>query len=262
MCTVTYIPLQKSILFSSSRDENPNRKNALSPAVVEGENKTLLYPADGLASGTWIGLNNSGNLIILLNGGFLNHTRLEKYRLSRGLIVKQLLDSKNLLLSWEQLDFFEIEPFTLIAFSEGKLHQLVWTGHHKIASQPNPSVSHIWSSATLYAPEIQTLRQQWFQHFLNEHPNPDAKSLEAFLRQSHDQENGFNMSRHAAIKTCSISVVEIKQQHAEFEYHDLLQNTSTLNHFRFDNHLNINSSPNNEGAFALNNFLLADEISR
>lgn len=262
MCTVTYIPLQNSILFSSSRDENPNRKNALSPVVVEGENKTLLYPADGLAGGTWIGLNNSGSLIILLNGGFVNHTRLEKYRLSRGLIVKQLLDSKHILSNWEELDFFKIEPFTLIVFSEEKLHQLVWTGHHKIASQPNKLVPHIWSSATLYAPEIQTMRQQLFQHFLKAYPNPDAKALEALLRQSHDAENGFNMNRHTTIKTCSISVVEIKQHHAEFAYHDLLQNISATNQFPFNHSPIINSNQTSDYTFASKNVLLAAEISR
>ena len=97
MCTVTYIPLKDHVLFSSNRDENPRRKPALAPKAVQGKNHELLYPSDGAAGGSWIGINNSGNLIIVLNGGFIDHIRLPKYRKSRGLIMTELLDSPTII---------------------------------------------------------------------------------------------------------------------------------------------------------------------
>ena len=86
MCTVTYIPLKNRVLFSSSRDEDPARKTAALPDFYKGKNNTSLYPADGAAGGTWVGLNGNGDLLIILNGAFVNHIKQPQYRLSRGLI--------------------------------------------------------------------------------------------------------------------------------------------------------------------------------
>jgi len=235
MCTVTYIPLKKGILFSSSRDENPKRLAAALPSIQRGENSNMLFPADGLAGGTWIGLNNNRGLIILLNGGFVNHAKQKYYRLSRGLIVKQLLDSKTILDHWRQLDLHAIEPFTLIVFTNNELQQLVWTGFQKIILQPDPLIPHIWSSATLYNPKIQSTRELWFQSFLLEYPFPAANQLLDFLLHASgdDNENGFTMNRNETIRTCSISIVEIKKQQAVFEYHDLLNRVTSTTHFNF-----------------------------
>ena len=226
MCTVTYIPLKDRALFSSNRDENPSRRSAALPAFYKGKNNKMLYPADGAAGGTWIGLNDSGGVLILLNGGFVNHTKQPKYRISRGLIVKQLLDEKDILFAWEQLDLNNIEPFTVIAFLNNQLHQLVWTGYHRIEMKPDDSLPHIWSSATLYAPEFQTLRQEWFKEFLSKNPGATKEDLHKFLLRYNDDENGFIMNRNESVKTCSISLIEIDHQQAAFDYFDLLKGDS------------------------------------
>ena len=228
MCTVTYIPLANRVLLSSSRDEVPTRKPAALPSFYKGENKTSLYPADGAAGGTWIGLNTNGDVLILLNGGIVDHVKEPPYRLSRGLIVKQLLDVADILTAWENLNLNNIEPFTLIVFVKKELHQLVWNGLSKIASEKDPSHPQIWSSSTLYGPEIQTMRLKLFRNFLHQFPNPSMKELHDFLSQGNETENGFTMNRNEVVKTCSISIIEIDQQQATFEYFDLLNGHSNI----------------------------------
>ena len=236
MCTVTYIPLKRSVLFSICRDENPTRTAAAMPSPKKGANRYMIYPADGLAGGTWVGVNSAGDVLILLNGGFTNHERKETYRLSRGLIVKALLDSMSPVAQWKEMDLTDIEPFTLIVYSNQKLYRLTWTGTEKMHSMPDPLEAHIWSSATLYKPAIQKKRQQWFQSFLQQYPSLTSKQLTQYLLHDApaDSENGFIMNRNEAIKTCSASFIERKQEHAVVQYHDLLSHIAEEHHFFFE----------------------------
>lgn len=238
MCTVTYTPLKQSVLIASCRDEKPNRIPAAIPASFKGTNHQFLFPQDGHAGGTWIGVNNTGHLLILLNGGFRNHEKKTSYRLSRGLIMKQLLDSKTPVASWKELDLQNIEPFTVIVYTPHMLHQLVWTGDYKSHTYPDPSIPHIWSSATLYGPAIRASRKQWYEAFLQQNPQPSSNELLRFFvtDSPRDKENGFIMNRNELIKTCSISLVEMKEHHAIFEYIDLLsrEKANTRTWFYFD----------------------------
>ncbi len=236
MCTVTYIPLRNSILFSSSRDESPARTPAVSPVLRRGKKRKLFYPTDGASGGTWIGLNDEGHLIILLNGGFENHTRRDSYRHSRGLVIKEMLDTEDTIVTWQQLDLSNIEPFTLIAYGRHVLHQLVWTGHQKFHLQPDPLEPHIWSSATLYDSNIQALRKQWFKTFLEKNHIPSDEELYDFLvhQSPADKENGFNMNRNEIVKTCSVSVIQMKDNEAIFDYYDLLLSSTHHSVFQFD----------------------------
>jgi hypothetical protein len=235
MCTVTYIPLKDRVLFSSNRDENPRRKPALAPKSVQGENHELFYPADGAAGGSWIGLNNSGNLIIVLNGGFIDHARKAQYRKSRGLIMTGLLDSQHILEDWNLLDLEDIEPFTIIAYIHQKLHQLVWTGFEKSHLLPDPLLPHIWSSSTLYNTQAKEQRRQWFQHFTQTQPTPTGLELLQYLLYDAPQDyyNGFNMNRNELVKTCSISVVDIQNHTAGFLYHDVILADTITTSFSF-----------------------------
>jgi hypothetical protein len=235
MCTVTYTPLEHSVLFSSCRDENPNRIHASMPAYVKGKNRHMLYPADGLAGGTWLGVNSAGDVIILLNGGEENHVRQRNYRFSRGIIVKELLDAISPVEKFLRTDLDNIEPFTLIIYSRKELHQLVWTGSEKQHKIPDPLQAHIWSSATLYNRTVQTKRKKWFQTFLKQHPLPTSKQLLQYFTDEapSDSENGFVMNRNESIKTCSITLIERREQHAVFEYHDLLNGIADAHYFLF-----------------------------
>lgn len=243
MCTVTYIPLQKSVLLSSVRDESPLRKLASQPAIVPGKIGNRLYPADGVAGGTWIGMAETGYLLILLNGAFNQHVRKDSYRLSRGLIVKDLLDSMDPVMAWQKGDLTDIEPFTMVVYANKKLEVLVWDGNKKHHLYPNPKVPHIWSSATLYSENAVAMRLQWFQSFLSKNPQPCQQDVMDFLlfNPVYDLENGFYMNRQEVVKTISISLVEMKEKVAFFDYYDLLQ-PSQSNHLRFKFNRTINNS--------------------
>ena len=94
MCTVTYLPLpNNNFLLTSNRDVSVNRKPASFPITMETSNGKIIFPKDGEANGTWIGSNEKNRTVVLLNGGFENHISNPPYDKSRGLIVREILET-------------------------------------------------------------------------------------------------------------------------------------------------------------------------
>lgn len=221
MCTVIYIPTADGVLFSSCRDESPVRARALSPTLAQTVSGNVLFPADAEKGGTWIGLHEKGHLLVLLNGAFEAHRRLERYRTSRGLIVKDLLGKEDPLKEWHSSDLYNVEPFTLVLWQKGELYELVWDGSIKYSSRKDKLVPQIWSSSTLYSLPVKRKRKAWFDNWLAGTLHPLSEDVYKMLLQHNDKVNGFVMDRQA-IKTLSISLVEIKENCGRFHYHDMI----------------------------------------
>ena len=91
MCTVSYIPLAgDDFILTSNRDETPLRKT-IPPETYTENTLQITYPKVKLAGGTWVGVSSYQRVICLLNGAFEKHKREKTYRLSRGVVVKNLL---------------------------------------------------------------------------------------------------------------------------------------------------------------------------
>ena len=51
----------------------------------------MLFPKDKTAGGSWIGVSDKNRVLCVLNGGFAFHQRQSFYRLSRGVVMRDLL---------------------------------------------------------------------------------------------------------------------------------------------------------------------------
>jgi len=171
MCTVTLIPTgTNDFVLTSNRDEAPNR-NTLSPDYYEVDNVKLLFPKDEVAGGSWIGVSEKQRVLCVLNGGFKMHERKASYRLSRGVVMKDLLVCTNLEQTIEVYNLEGVEPFTLIIVewdSSMSFKELVWDGHKKYFSNL-PLEPSIWSSSSLYNNSMKKERLQWFNGFKEKH---------------------------------------------------------------------------------------------
>lgn len=223
MCTVTYLPLKdNNFILTSNRDEDPKRKT-IAPKTYCEEGVKLTYPKDELAGGTWIGLSEKHRLICLLNGGFTKHKRAESYRMSRGVIVKQLLKVDNPVEMIENFNFEGIEPFTIVLVDwvyELKAYELVWDGVEKhfqeLGNEPK-----IWSSSTLYGEEMKQLRKQWFADWLKEHPSYNQSDIIAFHQDETkgSPEISLKMKR-SYVETVSTTSVIKKDTKVAIDYYD------------------------------------------
>jgi len=224
MCTVTYLPLgNNNFILTSNRDETPLRKTI--PLETYEENGVeLTYPKDALAGGTWIGASNKNRLVCLLNGGFTNHIRNHYYKMSRGVIVKNILSADNGVAYIDNFDFTDIEPFTLILVDyhlQLEAYELVWDGikkhFKKLAEEPK-----IWSSSSLYTEEMKVLRKEWFSDWLAEN---DAFQQEKIV-DFHQNENLGNTEislkmKRAFVETVSITSVKKIASNIEMTYLDV-----------------------------------------
>jgi hypothetical protein len=198
MCTVTYIPINKTdFILTSSRDVPFAREKALFPKKYVEDEIEITYPKDGRASGTWIGHSSKNRLICLLNGGFKNHYLTVKsnikYRKSRGLIVKDLLKENNIFSALSEINLNDIEPFTLAIVDWNKelqLIELVWDGKKKYIKKLDQE-KHIWSSSTLYNEKMKQLRRDWFADWKLENKQKDI----------------LNFHHNAGIGDCNVNVI-------------------------------------------------------
>ena len=230
MCTVTFIPKSlDGFVLTSNRDEAPGR-DTIAPVVYMEEGVQLLFPKDAEAGGTWIGVSNKNRLICLLNGGFTAHEREKSYRLSRGVIVIQLLTEANFKAAISNFDFSGIEPFTIILVDWEKdagLFELVWDGQQAHFEEKSWAPS-IWSSSLLYTKEAKQLREQWFSQFLFNALKPDVAEILNFHKSTGKGtgDNALIMDR-GFVKTKSITQVLNQNQAVTMHYEDLQTNQLT-----------------------------------
>lgn len=224
MCTVTFYPLSSTeFVLTTSRDESPNRAT-LPPEVYTHDGLDLLYPKDKVAGGTWVGASSRKRVLTLMNGGFVAHKRKNSYRLSRGVVVLELLKTESVKDFVSEFDFQGIEPFTIVLLdwtTKPKLLQLVWD-EKKLHLKSLPLKPKIWSSSPLYTKEMHAVREAWFDAFNNAKKRAKASDLWQFHHKTGegDTEVGLIINREV-VRTKSITQLVVSPQAVESVYHDL-----------------------------------------
>ena len=235
MCTVSFVSANGNIIITSNRDENIQRPTAAAPDFEMQGQKKIIFPKDAKAGGTWFAACSNGAVAVLLNGAFVKHIPTPPYRKSRGLVLLDIIEAA------EPYDFFtgmnlhQIEPFTVILYQPGTLHELRWDGNNKHDKLLAVSGNYIWSSATLYTDEVIEERKNKFDDFINSEKKITAGLIHDFHNTNHgDDENGFIINRETGMKTFSITQAIISSDKIDFIHTDLLQ------HQQYEEILHIN----------------------
>lgn len=233
MCTVTIFYKGKNdFVLTSNRDEAPNRKS-IPPKVYIENNTTMLFPKDELAGGTWIGVSEKNRLICLLNGGFVKHHRKDSYQFSRGVIVKNLLASDDVVTKIENYNFTNVEPFTIVIADWNtnlQFFELVWDGEESHFNKL-PLETKIWSSSTLYSDEMKSERHKWFDDFKADNELTSKAVLKFHSTERENKDFGIVMNR-GFVKTTSITQVEKINNTLGMNYFDLQQDEHTVVDFK------------------------------
>lgn len=233
MCTVTYLPKgDDHFLFTSNRDEAPNR-NAIGITSEQRGSKTLLFPRDATANGTWIAVSDANQLVCILNGAFVKHKHRPPYRLSRGLMALQFFEYDDAPQFFEEFEFEGMEPFTMIIYDKGKLYDLHWDESDPNIRSLDTTESHIWSSSTLYTPEYQEKREQWFADWKADHPIYTKAGILDFHQHAGEGDpwNDVVMNRMGMIQTVSITSIVKYPEKLEMEYRNLLDDAKSKEQF-------------------------------
>lgn len=222
MCTVTYVPKKDGFIFTSNRDEQPERKT-IAPKYYQESKIDLFFPKDEIAGGTWIGLSSQNRLVCLLNGGVVYHNPKIKFPKSRGVVVKHLLMVNDVLKTMQEIDLEGVAPFTLVVVDwkqEHKIYELIWCRNQKQIKELSTNDKYIWSSSTLYTEQMKAERKEWFAGL-----DSDKISVLAFHQNEKlgNVETSPKMKREI-VETVSTTLIEKNKEHLQVEYHNYVQN--------------------------------------
>lgn len=224
MCTVTYIPKgDHQFILTSNRDEAPGR-SATGLVQEEQAGKSLLFPRDPLARGTWIATSNTHQLVCVLNGAFQKHQHRPPYRLSRGIMALQFFSFPDAPSFFQGFDFSGIEPFTMVVYDQGRLYELRWDEQQVHVKALAADEKHIWSSCTLYSELWQEKRRQWFAEWQAQHLDPNQQAILDFHKNGGEGNPAYDvvMNRADIVRTTSISSVQKNWNSVSLRYEDLL----------------------------------------
>ncbi len=238
MCTATYLPFGPTgFILTHSRDEKAVRPAARPPQPTRINGEDIMFPQDPQGRGTWIAFGqrseSTGLTACLLNGAFVAHQPQPPYRYSRGLVVLATFTYDSIDSFISHYSFTDLEPFTLLLAETNRLVELRWNGEQLFTHEKDPQQPHIWSSVTLYTPEVMEKRKGWFRNWLREHPVPSVKTIRWFHQTAGDgdPENSLRMNRrgvfgHEALLTLSLTSVVQNETGIEMVYEDFTQQTS------------------------------------
>lgn len=201
-------------LLTSNRDEDPGRKTGAPEKVVLPGGRGITTPRDLEKGGSWIAMDDTGQVSCLLNGAFSRHQRRPSYRMSRGQLVFEAFEAASFEAFAVAINLEDIEPFTLLFAGPGQLQKLVWDGSRKYHWELPADSVHLWSSPTLYSPVQHAGKERYFKEALMEAP----RSPEAVLK-IHGKEGNtpFILSR-TTVRTVSITQIHTRESAATMEY--------------------------------------------
>jgi len=122
MCTVSVVPTMRGFRLACNRDEARARARALPPCIRPAGSRRALWPCDPQSGGTWIGVNDVGLAMALLNRAPGKVAAPGTPKMSRGVLIPRLLGSSSIARAvqrvWTQLSVPQktaaFAPFTLL----------------------------------------------------------------------------------------------------------------------------------------------------
>jgi len=173
MCIVSIYSNEKgNFILTQNRDETHLRPTSDKIETRKFNGKDFTGPVDLVSGGTWI--YYSGKYVAcILNGAYKKHFHRPPYRMSRGLIILELLKYNSMDEFMDKIELDGIEPFTMIMINRfgGEKKILVWDETKKYKEDVSNEKLIVRSSSTLYTEEEKQEHRQLFLN-LNAH-EPD-----------------------------------------------------------------------------------------
>lgn len=230
MCTATYIPfIDTGFVLTHSRDEKAIRPVARLPRPTLINGQSVVFPQDPQGQGTWIA-TTADTTVCLLNGAFVAHqshpaNNSGQPRHSRGLVVLDFFQYSTIDGFADWYDFRNIDPFTLLVTRPNRLVEMRWNGRWLFLHEKDPKRPHIWSSVTLYSPDVIDRRENWFRQWWHQNPEPSVADIRNFHLHAGDGDptNSIRMNRKNALFTVSLTSVVHDVSNTTLIYDDFTQ---------------------------------------
>jgi transport and Golgi organization protein 2 len=221
MCTVTWLRQPDGYVLLCNRDERNTRRPAAGPRRGVLQGVSFIAPVDRDHGGSWIGVNEFGMTLTLLNRYGDPQPGSREQFTSRGLLLIDLINCSDATqvkqrLQRTQLDRFR--PFTLLALSTASEAVLAnWTGAEVDVVCGNDLVP--LTSTSLNEPAIAGGRREQFAQTVRD--GLTVEKLEEFHRSHLPRRSAHSVCMHREdAATVSLSMVSVNREAIEFRYHD------------------------------------------
>jgi hypothetical protein len=221
MCTVTFIARRNGYALGMNRDEKLTRPAALPPAKRLIDGRAVLFPSEP-NGGTWIGVNDSGMTLALINWYFISE-RVDGSPVSRGSIVRSALAARSpaaVSEAFAALPLDRINPFRLLGFFPADQTVVEWRWDLKgVAQLHHFWRTNIWASSGCDEPGAQQTRGKTFGEAMRQGSSGNLNWLRR-LHRSHGLQRGPHsicMHRNDAA-TVSYTEISVSRRTATMRY--------------------------------------------
>jgi len=222
MCTVSWLRQEDGYVLYCNRDERRTRKPALGPRAAILNGVCNVAPVDQDQGGSWIGVNEFGLSLCLLNR-YQDSPATDINYNSRGWLVRSLLDCKDtetVIEGVQTCDLKCFRPFTLAVLSADKPAARVnWTGHDCLI-RADAEAEMPLTSSSFDDSSVNKLRREQLTKLISETGRLDAEALKQF-HSAHLPERGpMSVCMHRLDAcTVSLSMIRVEHKSIEFLYH-------------------------------------------
>jgi hypothetical protein len=234
MCTVTIVPLRfddgpAGIRLACNRDELRSRLPARPPELYQVGAGWAGMPIDPEGGGTWIGVNDSGVAMTLLNAGERGASRLFRTMRSRGLVIPSLLTNGSARATRhavEALDASAYRPFRLVVTDRTEAFEVRWDQERLVIGDELSLLRPLFfTSSSLGDALVHEPRRALFDDRLGDVSADDPATAvidrqDAFHRHRWAERPhvSVSMSRSDA-RTVSFTIIELRRDRALVTYH-------------------------------------------
>lgn len=201
MCIVSIFSKSNGdFLLTHNRDESHLRPFSDEIKTNEYFGHRWTGPVDLVSGGTWIYYSEEF-VCCVLNGGYQKHHHRPPYRMSRGLLILELLKYNSINEFIKEIELNEIEPFTMIMLSQKSVEKkiLVWDGKEKFIEDHSDQKLIVRSSTPLYTAEDKKTHYRAFSKLEN--------ISEGSVFELHDQLKMLPNSKFPTVQTTSITQI-------------------------------------------------------
>jgi hypothetical protein len=220
MCTVSWIHEDDGYHLLCNRDEKKERPPARPPRVDQRGWVRFIAPVDRQSGGSWIGVNEFGVSVCLLNGASPGNAATALR--SRGLIVRDLIwaeSTEDCALWLNQLDLSRVAPFTVLLLQPGTPAIIgAWNGEYVDVNRS--AESHMPLTSSSYDPNgASEIRRHEFQRLTAAAGLVDVPLLYAFHSGHGPAPSAYSPCMHRPdAETVSFSHIAVTPKEIRFSY--------------------------------------------
>jgi hypothetical protein len=173
MCTVTIVPHDEGVRVLCNRDERRTRPAALPPRLFRLGARVAAFPTDPLGGGTWVGINDAGLVLTLLNAaptgiGNGDGRTIARPR-SRGFVVRAMLEhgsAGSILETLCNLDPALFDPYRLVIVHAPAVTVVSSDGYRLATSEAPLAHPLLFTSSSLGDALVEPARRDLFERIV------------------------------------------------------------------------------------------------